>query len=190
MRTRTDIITDGAVRRFDNAVYLCIDLRVAQIELGIPQSLPGRLHVGLRSGVLRRILVELRTADGIDLGQRHRPVEIVLGFERQRTARLQSRLSRKQGSVILTVVDFENQLTLAHGHTFFIVPGYEKPAHTGFDHHFVIAVDLGNEAPPRIEQIELGDSDFDLHRRHLPGMSGTGTAGNREQREREQDKGN
>ena len=41
MRTRTDIITDGAVRRFDNAVYLCIDLRVAQIELGIPQSLPG-----------------------------------------------------------------------------------------------------------------------------------------------------
>jgi hypothetical protein len=70
------------------------------------------------------------------------------------------------------------------------VPGYEKPAHTGFDHHFVIAVDLGNEAPPRIEQIELGDSDFDLHRRHLPGMSGTGTAGNREQREREQDKGN
>ena len=190
LRTRTDIITDGAVRRFDNAVYLCIDLRVAQIELGIPQSLPGRLHVGLRSGVLRRILVELRTADGIDLGQRHRPVEIVLGFERQRTARLQSRLSRKQGSVILTVVDFENQLTLAHGHTFFIVPGYEKPAHTGFDHHFVIAVDLGNEAPPRIEQIELGDSDFDLHRRHLPGMSGTGTAGNREQREREQDEGN
>ena len=41
-------------------------------------------------------------------------LEIVLGFERQRTARLQSRLSRKQGSVILTVVDFENQLTLAH----------------------------------------------------------------------------
>lgn len=73
LRTRTDIITDGAVRRFDNAVYLCIDLRVAQIELGIPQSLPGRLHVGLRSGVLRRILVELRTADGIDLGQRAPP---------------------------------------------------------------------------------------------------------------------
>ena len=103
-------------RVFDDAVDGRAQLGVADVHAGAAERLLGRAHRGFGGLVLRRILIELRLTDGVDLGQRHGALVVVLSLQRLRLGRLERGFGGEHRGRKLVGADREKQLPAFYGH--------------------------------------------------------------------------
>nr|WP_305206300.1 hypothetical protein [Alistipes finegoldii] len=75
------------------------------------------------ASVLRRILIELRLTDGVDLGQRHGALVVVPRLQRLRLGRLERGFGGEHRGRELVGVDREKQLPAFYGHAVRILLG-------------------------------------------------------------------
>ena len=116
LRAGTDVVAHMRRRVFDDAVDGRAQLGVADVHAGAAERLLGRAHRGFGGLVLRRILIELRLTDGVDLGQRHGALVVVLSLQRLRLGRLERGFGGEHRGRKLVGVDREKQLPAFYGH--------------------------------------------------------------------------